>query len=143
VNRLRAAIQDKADIAIDLRNSRKNGPPFWNALCTSPISNDAGEREVPRRTQELERTPAEARRVIEAKTVLLHEVDQRVKNNRCSPLRVPARPASPSRRLTRRDRGLGSAGRSGLGWREAAARIELARAYLRSARLSRNMFSST
>ena len=110
VERLRAAIRAKTDINIDLLNYKKDGTPFWNALYLSPVSNEAGElryffasqldvtgrkeselkvkgdkdafeREVARRTRELERTTAELRAALDAKTVLLHEVDHRVKNN--------------------------------------------------------------
>jgi PAS domain S-box-containing protein len=110
LTRLRDAIGAETDINIDLLNYKKDGTPFWNALYLSPVTNEAGElryffasqldaterketelriqgdkdvfeREVARRTRELERTTAELRRALDAKTVLLHEVDHRVKNN--------------------------------------------------------------
>lgn len=103
VARVRAAIERREDIHIDLLNYRKDGSRFWNALYLSPVSNESGEllyffasqldvndrvlaqaevrgekerveREVAERTREL-------REALEAKTVLLHEVDHRVKNN--------------------------------------------------------------
>ena len=103
VQLVREAIEANRDIAIDLLNYRKDGTPFWNALYISPVINEAGEtvfffasqldvtdrvnaqqrtidekehfeREVARRAQEL--TDALA-----AKTMLVHEVDHRVKNN--------------------------------------------------------------
>jgi PAS domain S-box-containing protein len=103
VRLLREAIEAKRDIAIDILNYRKDGTPFWNALYMSPVTNEAGEllyffasqldvtdrvaaqehtqfekerfeREVAERTREL--TDALA-----AKTMLVHEVDHRVKNN--------------------------------------------------------------
>lgn len=110
VAKLRAAIAAQLDINLDILNYRRDGTPFWNALYLSPVTNEAGElryffasqldvtarkeaelrvmddkdafeREVARRTEELERTAAELRQALEAKTVLLHEVDHRVKNN--------------------------------------------------------------
>jgi PAS domain S-box-containing protein len=110
VDQLRAAIRDEVDINLDILNYRKDGTPFWNALYLSPVTNEAGElryffasqldvterkeaelqvrgakdafeREVARRTEELQRAMAELRGALEAKTVLLHEVDHRVKNN--------------------------------------------------------------
>ena len=103
VQQIRQAIDAKRDIALDLLNYRKDGTPFWNALYMSPVINEAGqllhffasqldvsdrvnaqqrtleekehfEREVSKRTSEL--TDALA-----AKTMLVHEVDHRVKNN--------------------------------------------------------------
>ena len=84
-------------------NYRKSGEPFWNGLYMSPVTNAAGElqfffasqldvtdrvsaqqlittqrewleREVSRRTEELSEALA-------AQTMLVHEVDHRVKNN--------------------------------------------------------------
>ena len=110
VDQMRAAIRDEVDINLDILNYRKDGTPFWNALYLSPVTNEAGElryffasqldvterkeaelqvrgdkdafeREVARRTEELQRAMAELRGALEAKTVLLHEVDHRVKNN--------------------------------------------------------------
>ena len=103
VARIRRAIEGGHPIDIDLLNYRKDGTTFWNALYLSPVRNDAADisfyfasqmdvterveaqkkiakqkslvdREVKRRTQELEAA-------LEAKTLLLHEVDHRVKNN--------------------------------------------------------------
>jgi PAS domain S-box-containing protein len=110
VDQMRAAIRHEVDINLDILNYRKDGTPFWNALYLSPVTNEAGElryffasqldvterkeaelqvrgdkdafeREVARRTEELQRAMAELRGALEAKTVLLHEVDHRVKNN--------------------------------------------------------------
>ena len=103
VRQVREAIAAKRDISIDLLNYRKDGTPFWNALYLSPVINEAGEtlfffasqldvsdrvsaqqrtldekehfeREVAKRTRELTEALA-------AKTMLVHEVDHRVKNN--------------------------------------------------------------
>eukprot|EP01037_Dinobryon_pediforme_P008903 gene8903-8992_t len=103
VGRLRAAIEAGEAITVDLKNYRKDGTWFWNALFVSPVrgedgsvhyyvasqmdvtervewqsranaQRDAMEREVRARTADLEEA-------LEAKTTLLHEVDHRVKNN--------------------------------------------------------------
>ena len=103
VRQVREAVEERRDIAIDLLNYRKDGTPFWNALYMSPVVNEAGEllyffasqmdvtdrvdahmrtlnekehfeREVAKRTRDLTEALA-------AKTMLVHEVDHRVKNN--------------------------------------------------------------
>ncbi len=103
VRAIRAAIDARRDIAVDILNHRKSGEPFWNGLFISPVTNAAGElqfffasqldvtdrieaqravasqqewleREVARRTDEL-------REALAAQTMLVHEVDHRVKNN--------------------------------------------------------------
>ena len=103
VRQVREAVDERRDISIDLLNYRKDGTPFWNALYMSPVINEAGElvyffasqldvtdrvdahlrtlqekehfeREVARRTKDLTEALA-------AKTMLVHEVDHRVKNN--------------------------------------------------------------
>ena len=43
VDRVRAAIQDRHDISVDLLNYRKDGSTFWNALYISPVVDEAGE----------------------------------------------------------------------------------------------------
>ncbi len=103
VAQLRDAIADERDISIDILNYRKDGSSFWNALFVSPVrdangdviyffasqldfttikskekdlaeARNSAEREVARRTHDL----SEA---LKAKTLLVHEVDHRVKNN--------------------------------------------------------------
>ena len=103
VARVRKAISAGHDIDVDLLNYRKDGTTFWNALYMSPVRDKGGvirfffasqldvsdrveahniisdqktliEREVERRTGDL-------LAALDAKTVLLHEVDHRVKNN--------------------------------------------------------------
>ncbi len=100
---VKSAIEAERDISVDLLNYRKDGSTFWNALYISPVSNDKGEllfyfasqldvtdrkeseqrvvkdkarfeNAVKERTKELEAA-------LEARTLLLHEVDHRVKNN--------------------------------------------------------------
>ncbi|WP_267427032.1 histidine kinase dimerization/phosphoacceptor domain -containing protein [Methylobacterium sp. GC_Met_2] len=100
---IREAVQARTDIAIDILNYRKDGVPFWNALYLSPVVNETGEvlfffasqMDVTDRvdahlhtTQEKERFEREVasrtRDLTEAlasKTMLVHEVDHRVKNN--------------------------------------------------------------
>ena len=103
VRAIRAAVDARQDIAVDILNHRKGGEPFWNGLFISPVTNASGEvqfffasqldvtdrieaqravasqqewleREVARRTDEL-------REALAAQTMLVHEVDHRVKNN--------------------------------------------------------------
>ena len=103
VDHIREAIRDGHDISIDILNYRKDGSTFWNALYLSPVTDRNGdisyffasqldvtdrieaqtavreqkadiERQVEQRTADLEAA-------LEAKTLLLHEVDHRVKNN--------------------------------------------------------------
>lgn len=103
VAQIRAAIEARTDISVEILNYRKDGSAFWNALFISPVRNDAGQvdyyfasqldvtdrveaqrfvekqkalvdREVALRTADLEEALA-------SKTLLLHEVDHRVKNN--------------------------------------------------------------
>ncbi|MFN7125277.1 histidine kinase [Rhizobium sp. TH135] len=100
---LRDAIAAERDISIDILNYRKDGSSFWNALFVSPVRDAAGdviyffasqldfttikskeqelaearksaEREVARRTSDLSDA-------LKAQTLLVHEVDHRVKNN--------------------------------------------------------------
>lgn len=103
VRRLREAVAAERDVALDILNYRKDGEPFWNALFVSPVRDTSGEviyffasqldfttikakelelaqarksaeEEVARRTHDL----SEA---LKAQTLLVHEVDHRVKNN--------------------------------------------------------------
>ncbi|MDP4002846.1 histidine kinase dimerization/phosphoacceptor domain -containing protein [Methylobacterium sp. NEAU K] len=100
---IREAVKAQQDIAIDVLNYRKDGTAFWNALYLSPVANEAGEvlfffasqldvtdrvdahlriqqekdhfeAEVARRTRDLTEALA-------TQTMLVHEVDHRVKNN--------------------------------------------------------------
>jgi len=100
---IRSAIEGRSDLSIDILNYRKDGQSFWNGLYLSPVTNSAGELqfcfasqldvtdrvsaqqlvatqrqwledEVSRRTEEL-------REALAAQTMLVHEVDHRVKNN--------------------------------------------------------------
>lgn len=103
VAKVRQAIAEGHDIDIDLLNYRKDGTTFWNALYLSPVRDAQGvirfffasQLDVTERVeaqkiidhqkklveQEVERRTADLRAALEAKTILLHEVDHRVKNN--------------------------------------------------------------
>ncbi len=43
VAQIRAAVDRRDEIAVELLNYRKNGSTFWNALFVSPVYDDAGE----------------------------------------------------------------------------------------------------
>ncbi len=103
VAEVREAIEAGHDVAVDLLNYRKDGSTFWNALYLSPVRDSDGvirfffasqldvtdrvkaQRVVSEQKelveQEVERRTADLRAALEAKTILLHEVDHRVKNN--------------------------------------------------------------
>ncbi len=103
VGRIRDAIAAGSDIAVDILNYKKDGTSFWNALFLSPVRDDRdkiiyffasqldftnvksreadlaaarhrAEEEVAKHTEKLEAALA-------AKTLLVHEVDHRFKNN--------------------------------------------------------------
>lgn len=103
VAQVRQAIEDGHDVGVDLLNYRKDGTTFWNALYMSPVRDKKGvirfffasqldvtdrieaqhiinqQKELVER--EVERRTADLRAALDAKTILLHEVDHRVKNN--------------------------------------------------------------
>lgn len=103
VQSVRNALADRRDISIDLLNYRKDGTMFWNALYISPAFSPAGEllyffasqvdstvRVEAARQLEHEKNLVEAEiaqkseefaKEIDMKTMLLHEVDHRVKNH--------------------------------------------------------------
>jgi PAS domain S-box-containing protein len=103
VHKMREAIAAREDVFVELLNYRKDGEPFWNSVFISPVKDESGEavfffasqfnisrhkdrehrlttdknyfeEEVLARTTELEQA-------LKAKTMLLHEVDHRTKNN--------------------------------------------------------------
>ncbi|MBA5800413.1 PAS domain-containing protein [Rhizobium changzhiense] len=103
VARIRAAVSAGSDIAIDILNYKKDGEPFWNALFLSPVRDQTdkivyffasqldftnvrsreadlaaarhrAEEEVAANTEKLETA-------LKARSLLVHEVDHRVKNN--------------------------------------------------------------
>jgi PAS domain S-box-containing protein len=103
VAQIREAIDGQTDIAIDILNYTSDGRTFWNALYMSPVSNEEGELQfyfasqldVSDRKQSEHRLAAEKERfeeavrartaelkaALDAQTMLIHEVDHRVKNN--------------------------------------------------------------
>lgn len=103
VSRLREAIKTGVAIDVDILNYRKDGSTFWNALYLSPVRNAEGEvqfffasqMDVTERVdaqtaianqkavveREVERRTADLQSALAAKSLLLHEVDHRVKNN--------------------------------------------------------------
>ncbi len=103
VRELREAVAAERDVALDILNYRKDGSTFWNALFVSPVRDASGEviyffasqldftnikskevqlaqarlsaeEEVARRTRDLSDA-------LQSQTMLVHEVDHRVKNN--------------------------------------------------------------
>lgn len=103
VQQIRDAVSGGRDVAVDILNYKKDGSPFWNALFISPVRDEDGriiyffasqldftnvkskeaelaaarhqaEEEVAERTDDLQASLA-------ARTLLVHEVDHRVKNN--------------------------------------------------------------
>jgi PAS domain S-box-containing protein len=103
IDAVREAIAAGRNIDVDMLNYRKDRSTFWNALYLSPVRNDAGDIQfffasqmnvtdrveaqetIARQKAEVERQvearTADLRAALEAKTLLLHEVDHRVKNN--------------------------------------------------------------
>jgi PAS domain S-box-containing protein len=103
VSRMREAIGAGQDIAVDILNYRKDGSTFWNAVFISPVRDEAGKivyffasqldftnvksREADlaaarhRAEAEVAKHTANLRAALEARTLLVHEVDHRVKNN--------------------------------------------------------------
>lgn len=104
------AIRSQQAIGLDILNYRKDGTPFWNALYVSPVFNEAGEliyyfssqfdaterrrhaiaiaerkaeleTVVATSTRDLEATLVSLEKALEEKTLLIHEIDHRVKNN--------------------------------------------------------------
>lgn len=104
------AIRQQKPIGLDLLNYKKDGTPFWNALYVSPVFNESGEliyyfssqfdaterrrraqamsdrkieleTEVATRTDDLNSTLGSLQKALDEKTLLIHEIDHRVKNN--------------------------------------------------------------
>lgn len=98
-----AALAAGRPIATELLNYRKDGSPFWNGMTISPIRDAGGailyffaaqadmtqkhDLEVAMRhayddlEQKVQAQTAHLTAALEQKTILLHEVDHRVKNN--------------------------------------------------------------
>jgi PAS domain S-box-containing protein len=100
---IRQAVEARTDIAIDVLNYRKDDTPFWNALYLSPVTNEAGEvlfffasqldvtdrvdahlrvqQEKDRFEVEVANRTRDLTDALATQTMLVHEVDHRVKNN--------------------------------------------------------------
>ncbi len=103
VARIGTAVSRGEDVEVEILNYRKDGAPFWNRLFISPVHNDAGElvyffasqvdvsdkrqaQAALRRSRddleaEVQRRTRDLQAALDQKTVLLHDVDHRVKNN--------------------------------------------------------------
>jgi PAS domain S-box-containing protein len=103
VSDIREAVAAGRDIAVDILNYRKDGSPFWNAVFISPVRNKTGkivyffasqldfttvksrEADLAAARHEAEaevaKYTANLRSALEARSLLVHEVDHRVKNN--------------------------------------------------------------
>lgn len=103
VDQVRQCVKNGTDIAVDLLNYRKDGTTFWNALYLSPVKGRDGniqfyfasQLDVSERVEaqqqlinqkeivdhQVSRRTADLEAALEAQTMLLHEVDHRVKNN--------------------------------------------------------------
>jgi PAS domain S-box-containing protein len=103
VDRIRHAVAQGEDLALDVLNYRKDGSTFWNALNLSPVHGKGGEIIYffgslldisDKKRVELEHgdlrerleaavaaRTADLTQALQQKTALLHEVDHRVKNN--------------------------------------------------------------
>lgn len=103
IAKIRDGIKASRSVAIDILNYRKDGTTFWNALFVSPVMDETGEviyffasqldftnikskeaelaaaRHIAE--EEVSRRTADLRAALDAKTLLVHEVDHRVKNN--------------------------------------------------------------
>ncbi|MEQ1653630.1 MAG: PAS domain-containing protein [Hyphomicrobium sp.] len=107
---IRKAIEGRKAIGIDILNYRKDGSTFWNALFVSPVFNESGEllyffssqfdaterlkqvqavasrkseieTEMAARKRELNQSLLTLEKSLQEKTLLIHEIDHRVKNN--------------------------------------------------------------
>lgn len=103
ISKIRQAIASEESVAVDILNYRKDGTTFWNALFVSPVRDASGEviyffasqldftniksKEAELASarhsaeQEVENRTRDLSEALEAKTMLVHEVDHRVKNN--------------------------------------------------------------
>ncbi len=103
IAKIRTAIAAGQDVAVDILNYRKDGSTFWNAVFISPVRDEAGaivyffasqldftnvksrEADLAAARHEAEAQVAQhtanLRAALEARTLLVHEVDHRVKNN--------------------------------------------------------------
>jgi PAS domain S-box-containing protein len=100
---IRSALDEGRELSVEILNYRKDGSPFWNGMFMSPVRADSGAVAYwfashldisPRKTREhdlvrsrdaleiaVEQRTDHLKAAVEQKTVLLHEVEHRVKNN--------------------------------------------------------------
>ncbi|WP_313605666.1 PAS domain-containing protein [Rhizobium sp.] len=100
---MRERIGAGQDVAVDILNYRKDGSTFWNAVFISPVRDEANriiyffasqldftpvksrEADLAAARQQAEaevaKHTANLRSALDARTLLVHEVDHRVKNN--------------------------------------------------------------
>ncbi|MEB2848022.1 PAS domain-containing protein [Endobacterium cereale] len=103
VTKIRNAVAAGEDVAVDILNYRKDGSTFWNAVFISPVRDETGEiiyffasqldftnvksREADlaaarhKAEEEVATQTANLRAALSARSLLVHEVDHRVKNN--------------------------------------------------------------
>lgn len=103
VRKIRDALRAEESISIDILNYRKDGSTFWNALYLSPVRGEDGsvqfffasqldvseridaQRQIAEQKaaveEQVKARTADLQAALEEKTILLHEVDHRVKNN--------------------------------------------------------------
>ncbi len=103
IAKIREGIAAGHDVAVDILNYRKDGTTFWNAVFISPVRDEAGtiiyffasqldfttvksrEADLAAARHEAEaevaKNTATLKSALEARTLLVHEVDHRVKNN--------------------------------------------------------------
>jgi PAS domain S-box-containing protein len=103
VTKMRNAIATGEDVAVDILNYRKDGSSFWNAVFISPVRDNTGKiiyffasqldfthvksREADlaaarhKAEEEVASQTANLRSALQARSLLVHEVDHRVKNN--------------------------------------------------------------
>jgi PAS domain S-box-containing protein len=103
IEEIRHALAEGREVKVEVVNYRKDGAPFWNSLYLSPVLDDDGELAwwfgslldvTARKRSELELLQVKSgleravderardlQNALDQKTVLLHEVDHRVKNN--------------------------------------------------------------
>ena len=103
IAQIRAALAAQEAISIDVLNYRKDGSTFWNALYISPVRGEDGsvqfffasqldvtdrvtaQQQIADQKAQVEEQvrlrTADLQAALEEKTLLLHEVDHRVKNN--------------------------------------------------------------
>lgn len=103
IAKIREGIAAGHDVAVDILNYRKDGTTFWNAVFISPVRDEAGtiiyffasqldfttvksrEADLAAARHEAEaevaKNTATLKAALEARTLLVHEVDHRVKNN--------------------------------------------------------------